>query len=106
MRDETTIRPVGAGSEPFRGAAAASDPPAALPQVSLLTVQFLGWVAAKPRTRADVMDAWRSTCPRQSVWEDSVIDGLVAFDGGGAVVLTPLGKAVLRAGAPSSAIGG
>lgn len=71
------------------------------PSVSLLALQFLAWVAAAPRTRADVMDAWRSTCPRQSVWEDTVIDGLVAFEPGTqAVVLTPRGKAVLDAGAP------
>ncbi len=71
-----------------------------LPPVSLLTVQFLAWIAAAPRTHADVMDAWRSTCPRQSVWEDSLIDGLVAFAGETkSVMLTARGKAVLDASA-------
>ena len=32
------------------------------PSVSLLTVQFLTWLADRPRTYADVMEAWRSTC--------------------------------------------
>jgi len=77
-------------------------PPA--PPVSLLTLQFLAWVAAAPRTHADVMDAWRSTCPRQSVWEDTVIDGLVAFEGGTqSVVLTSRGRAVLDASAHQDA---
>ena len=66
--------------------------------VSLLTVQFLAWVADRPRTYADVMDAWRSNCPRSPVWEDAIIDGLVRFENEsrGAVVLTPLGRATLE----------
>jgi hypothetical protein len=72
------------------------------PSVSLLTVQFLNWLADRPRTYADVMEAWRSTCPRISVWEDSFIAGLVRYEGGGrrTVSLTPQGRAVLdrRAG--------
>jgi hypothetical protein len=65
--------------------------------VSLLTVQFLTWLADRPRTYADVMEAWRSTCPRISVWEDSFIAGLVSYEGGRSrtVTLTPQGRAVL-----------
>ncbi len=75
----------------------AEDRPA--PAVSLLALQFLAWIAAAPRTRAEVMEAWRSTCPRQSVWEDTVIDGLVTFGEGARVVLTARGRAALDAGA-------
>lgn len=68
------------------------------PVVSLLALQFLAWVAAAPRTHADVMDAWRSTCPRQSVWEDMLVEGLVAFEAGSRrVALTALGRAALAA---------
>jgi hypothetical protein len=28
-----------------------------------------------------VLDAWQSSCPRLSVWEDVQIAGLAAFDG-------------------------
>jgi hypothetical protein len=65
--------------------------------VSLLTVQFLSWLADRPRTYADVMEAWRSTCPRISVWEDASIAGLVRCEGGRrrTVSLTPEGRAVL-----------
>jgi len=40
-------------------------------------IQFLRWVAERARTYADVMEACRTSCPRQSVWEDAQADGLV-----------------------------
>jgi hypothetical protein len=65
--------------------------------VSLLTLQFLSWVADRPRTRADVLEAWHS-CPRTSAWEDCIVDGLVRFDNGDKTVsLTARGRAVLNA---------
>lgn len=51
-------------------------------QPSLIMVQFLQWVADRPRTYADVMDAWRSSCPRFPVWEDARAEGLVRQTGG------------------------
>lgn len=64
---------------------------------SLIMIQFLSWVADRPRTHAQTMDAWRTTCPRLSVWEDAVIEGLVRIDGAfRSVALTPRGRAVLR----------
>jgi hypothetical protein len=70
-----------------------------LPPSHALTLQFLAWVSGGDRRRADVMDAWQSSCPRLSIWEDALIDGLVRFDGGagGCVVLTPAGRAMLDA---------
>ena len=66
-----------------------------------LTLQFLAWVNDGPRTYGEAMEAWRSTCPRLSIWEDAVRDGLVCLENGGVmnasrVLLTPAGKAVLR----------
>jgi hypothetical protein len=43
-----------------------------------LTIDFLAWLAAEPRDYVDVMDAWRTTCPRLTVWEDAIDAGLVA----------------------------
>ena len=61
-----------------------------------LMLQFLTWVADRPRTRADVMDAWRSSCPRLTIWEDAVIEGFVCIKTDGqAVILTPKGEAML-----------
>jgi hypothetical protein len=65
---------------------------------SLIMVQFLAWVADRPRSYAETMDAWRTSCPRLSVWEDAVIADLVRLEGEGgrAVKLTEGGAAVLR----------
>lgn len=72
---------------------------------SLIMLQFLAWVADRPRSYPETMDAWRSTCPHLSVWEDAIIDGLVRIDNGGgrAVVLTPRGRKALRNGAAAPA---
>ena len=61
----------------------------------LITLQFLAWVADRPRSYADAMDAWRSTCPHLSVWEDAIIDGLVRLESGRAVTLTERGRTIL-----------
>jgi hypothetical protein len=58
----------------------------------LLMIQFLRWVAERPRTYADVMEAWRTSCPRLAIWEDAQADGLVEA-AGQTVTLTPLGVA-------------
>jgi hypothetical protein len=65
---------------------------------SLIMLQFLAWVADRPRTYAATMEAWHSTCPRLSVWEDAIIDGLVRIDNeaGRPVRLTPRGSAILE----------
>ena len=46
----------------------------------LLMLQFLSWVSNRRRTYADAMDAWQSTCPRHTVWEDAIIDGLIELN--------------------------
>ena len=65
---------------------------------SLIMIQFLSWVADRPRSYAETMDAWRTSCPRLSVWEDAVIADLVRLEGEGgrAVKLTERGTALLR----------
>ena len=64
--------------------------------ISLLTVQFLAWLAERPRRYPDVIEAWRSSCPRLTVWEDSVTDDLVRCDGDQIVSLTSRGRAALE----------
>jgi hypothetical protein len=65
-----------------------------------LTLQFLDWIAEAPRTYGEVMEAWRTSCPRLSIWEDAVIDGLVRLDEGSGrqrrVVLTDRGQSLLQ----------
>lgn len=66
----------------------------------LIMIQFLQWVAARPRRREDVLDAWLSSCPRFPVWEDARADGLVRLCGGDTrehrVELTDRGRAMLN----------
>src|SRR5262249_40022654 len=66
----------------------------------LLMIQFLRWVAERPRTYADVMEAWRTSCPRLSMWEDAQVDGLVRANGE-AIELTERGEPLLDAAPPS-----
>lgn len=63
-----------------------------------LILDLVQWVAAEPRLYADVMDAWRTNCPRLTVWEDALERGyLVRRPGarGGMVEVTPSGFAFL-----------
>ena len=82
------------------------------PAINALIVELLAWVAARPRTYGETMEAWRTSCPRMPVWEDATSAGLIeVLPSGGAgmsaapVRLTPSGRAVLagateRSGAP------
>jgi hypothetical protein len=74
---------------------------------SLIMVQFLTWVADRPRTYRQTMDAWRTSCPRLSVWEDAILDELIRVgnDKDRAVSLTARGRAALKkAKAPVHAV--
>ena len=60
-----------------------------------LTRQMLEWIAARPREHAEVMEAWRTSCPRLSIWEDACLDGLLQVVEG-EVRLTVRGTAAVR----------
>jgi hypothetical protein len=66
-----------------------------------LILDLVEWVAKEPRAYDEVMDAWRTSCPRLTVWEDAVDRGLVrreACHGAGLVVVaTSEGCALLKA---------
>ena len=51
-------------------------------QLENLTLEFLDWVARRPRTYADAMEAWRTSCPRLTVWEDALVAGLIRVEHG------------------------
>ncbi|MEA2841456.1 MAG: hypothetical protein QOF41_2786 [Methylobacteriaceae bacterium] len=42
-----------------------------------LILDFLEWLAPNPRRYAEVMEAWRTSCPRLTVFEDSIDRGFV-----------------------------
>jgi hypothetical protein len=67
--------------------------------VSLLMIEFLTWVSSRPRTYAESMETWRSSCPRHTVWEDALLGGLIEIGGDpltqSQVALTSKGRAIL-----------
>ena len=72
----------------------------ALENASLVR-DLVDWVASKPRNYEEVMDAWRTSCPRLTVWEDAIDAGLlkVGFqrtDGSRVVSVTDEGRQFLQ----------
>lgn len=71
--------------------------------IAPLVRDLVAWVASGPRPYREVIEAWRTSCPRLTVWEDAVEGGFVALGPGEAgelqVSATPQGLALLRTGA-------
>jgi hypothetical protein len=65
------------------------------------TRELLAWVSDRPRTYDEAIEAWKTSCPRLSTWDDAVIDGLVRVvrepGAEATVALTPSGRAALAA---------
>jgi hypothetical protein len=62
-------------------------------------LEFLRWLSSRPRTYAEAMEAWRTSCPRLSVWEDALLDELVLLEStsdDARVTLTPRGAALVK----------
>jgi hypothetical protein len=55
---------------------------------------LLEWIDKSPRTYHEVMDGWRTSCPRLPVWEECTDRGLVARRGRG-IELTREGRSFL-----------
>ena len=63
-----------------------------------LVLDFVEWVAASPRAYSDVMDAWKTSCPRLTIWEDAIDQGLVQrcrVDGELSIEATAAGRDLL-----------
>lgn len=65
-----------------------------------LVLDLLEWLAKEPRTYAQTMDVWRTSCPRLTVWEEAVDRGLVTRApnpaGGAYIKVTDGGRKFLR----------
>ncbi len=60
-------------------------------------LQLLEWLSERPRTYTEVLEAWSTSCPRLSIWEDACIDGLVdTTAGGGVVAVSAKGRQWMR----------
>jgi hypothetical protein len=42
-----------------------------------LILDLLEWIATRPRPYSELMDAWRTSCPKLPVWEDANDRGFV-----------------------------
>ena len=45
--------------------------------VDTLLLDMLEWIAKEERSYAEVMEAWRTSCPRLPVWEEANDSGFV-----------------------------
>ena len=61
---------------------------------------LVAWVVRSPRPYVEVMEAWRTSCPRLTIWEDAIEQGLLTrrFEPGvGDIVrATDVGRAYVR----------
>lgn len=66
-----------------------------------LIADFVEWVAAEPRPYRTVIDTWGTHCPRLTIWEDAVEQGLVVRESAGArgtlIKVTAAGEGFLAA---------
>jgi hypothetical protein len=66
--------------------------------VDALILDLLEWLATRERSYEDVMEAWRTSCPKLPVWEDANDRGLVTreeINGRSIVDVSPSGRALL-----------
>jgi hypothetical protein len=66
--------------------------------VDALILDLLEWIAKEERSYTDVMEAWRTSCPRLPVWEEANDRGFVTRQhrqGEAIVGLTSSGHAFL-----------
>ena len=65
-----------------------------------LILDLLEWIGREQRSYADVIDAWRTSCPRLTVWEDAIDRGFAVREHAKGrevmIALTAAGRAFLR----------
>ena len=65
-----------------------------------LILDLLEWIAREPRSHAEVIEAWRTSCPRLTVWEDAIDRGFAGREPGQGrdvlIKVTPAGRDFLR----------
>ena len=65
-----------------------------------LVLDLVEWIAREPRLYPEVIETWRTSCPRLTIWEDAVDRGYVvrqpAAGAGVRVAITECGEKFLR----------
>ena len=83
---------------PFDGKRDVPDP------VDSLILDLLEWIGPCPRPYSEVIDAWRTSCPRLPIWEEANERDLIERRGGAGpeamVAVTPVGKELLSRSRP------
>ena len=68
-------------------------------EIDSLIVDLLDWIGPGSRAYSEVMEAWRTSCPRLQVWEEANARGFIERDhehGQEAIVtVTPRGREFL-----------
>lgn len=62
--------------------------------MNALTVDMLTWLDSREVSYAEAIEAWHSHCPRLTIWEDALADGLIRIQRG-VVTVTEQGRAAL-----------
>ena len=66
-----------------------------------LVLDLVEWIAREPRLYSEVIETWRTSCPRLTIWEDAVDRGYVTRESvagaGLRVAITAAGATFLRA---------
>ena len=55
-----------------------------------LVLDLLQWLEETPKPYTDVMDAWRTSCPRLTVWEDAIDAGYLEKRLSGATLMVAI----------------
>jgi hypothetical protein len=66
-----------------------------------LVLDLVEWVGREPRLYSEVIETWRTSCPRLTIWEDALSAGLIERIPGrtladAQVCITARGLALLR----------
>jgi hypothetical protein len=66
-----------------------------------LVLDLVEWIAREPRFYSEVIETWRTSCPRLTIWEDAVDRGYVVRQpvagAGVRITITAGGEKFLRA---------
>jgi hypothetical protein len=62
--------------------------------VNALTIDMLTWFDSREVSYAEAIEAWHSHCPRLTIWEDALADGLIRVEHG-VVTVTDRGRLAL-----------
>jgi hypothetical protein len=60
-----------------------------------LILDLVEWVSRSERSHAELIETWRTSCPRLTVWEDAADHGYLARQGR-LVTVTGKGRELLR----------